>query len=180
MNEAMTGISQSSLEIGKVIKVIEEIAFQTNLLALNAAVEAARAGEQGKGFAVVADEVRSLAMRATGAAKETTALIEGAAACSREGVEVAEEVGTALGVIHSDVEKVTDIVSGISKASGEQAQGVDHVNTAVSHIDRITQQNAAGAEQSASAAEELSVQSQTVRGMVDELVVVVEGRAASA
>ncbi len=180
LNEAMTGISHSSLQIGKVIKVIQEIAFQTNLLALNAAVEAARAGEHGKGFAVVADEVRNLAMRAADAATETTALIDSAAACSREGVEVAEEVGKALGKIGDDVAKVTEIVNAISKASDEQAQGVDHVNTAVSQMDKVTQQNAAGAEESASAAEELSGQAKTVKAMVDRLVAVVEGKSDSA
>ena len=125
---------------------------------------------------MVADEVRNLAMRAAEAARETTGLIEDAASRSREGVAVADEVGRALAGIMGDVSKVTDLIDGVSQTSSEQARGVEQVNMAVSQLDRLTQQNAAGAEESASAAEQLAAQATAVRGMVDELVQIAGGK----
>ncbi len=175
LNQAMQGISDASQQISKILKVIEEIAFQTNLLALNAAVEAARAGEHGKGFAVVAEEVRNLAQRAGGAAKEISDLIANSTQRSQEGVKIAENVGTSLGGILTNVKNVSDLVNGIAKGSQEQAQGVEQINIAVSQMDKVTQQNAAGAEEAASASEELAAQAQTLKAMVTELLALVQG-----
>jgi methyl-accepting chemotaxis protein len=167
-DNTMKAINESSDQISKIIKVIEEIAFQTNLLALNAAVEAARAGEHGKGFAVVADEVRNLAQRAAQAARETTGLIENSVNKSKEGME-------AVGAIVDGVNKVTSLLAGIATASQQQAQGVEQVNVAVSQMDKVTQQNASASEESASAAEELSSQAEATKALVEELVRMVRG-----
>jgi methyl-accepting chemotaxis protein len=175
LTASMQEISKASEETSKIIKTIDEIAFQTNLLALNAAVEAARAGEAGAGFAVVAEEVRNLAMRAADAAKNTAALIEGTVKKIKAGSQTVAETSEAFSAVSGQNATMSELVAEIAAASGEQSQGITQVSTAVSEIDKVTQQNAANAEESASAAEEMSAQAEQMKAMVNELVVMVEG-----
>ncbi|TCR65023.1 methyl-accepting chemotaxis protein [Bosea sp. BK604] len=154
--EAMARIESASKKISDIIRVIDDIAFQTNLLALNAAVEAARAGDAGKGFAVVASEVRTLAQRSGEAAKDISALISSSNAEVNEGVTLVRQAGAALTEILQASQKVAATIADISTASGEQANGIDEMSQAVAHLDEMTQQNAALAEQSAASAASLS------------------------
>ena len=170
MKTAMGEIKASSDDIAKIIKTIDEIAFQTNILALNAAVEAARAGEAGAGFAVVADEVRSLAQRATNAAKETAGKIEGAITKTGQGVQISNKVAASLEEIATRARQVDELVVEIATASTEQNQGIVQVSQAITQMDQVTQSNAANAEESASAAEELNAQAHAMEDVVRELL----------
>ncbi len=162
----MDEITASSRKISDIIGVIDEIAFQTNILALNAAVEAARAGEQGRGFAVVAAEVRNLAQRSANAAKEIKALISDSGAKVETGSKLVASAGQTMEEIVVSVKRVTDIMAEISAASREQSNGIDQVNTAVSQMDKITQQNAALVEEAAAAAKSMEEQTEELSNIV--------------
>jgi methyl-accepting chemotaxis protein len=166
MTRAMEQIRRSAEGTSQIIKDISEIAFQTNLLALNAAVEAARAGEAGRGFAVVADEVRSLALRAKEAAVKTEALIQESVRHAGEGEATAWGASEKLTAIVSQAQKVSEIVAEMAASAREQAAGIEQVSRAVGDMDRVTQQNAASSEESSSAAEELSSQAEQLSALV--------------
>jgi len=170
MSAAMSAIQTSSDDIAKIIKTIDQIAFQTSILALNAAVEAARAGEAGSGFAVVANEVRSLAQRSAHAAKETTARIQDAIARTMEGVEISSKVGETLSDILTHARQVNELAKEVVGGSREQSQGIQLVNQAVVDMDGVIQTNAATAEASAAAVEELNAQAAAMEGSVSELL----------
>ena len=178
MTEAIERIKDSADQTARIIKTIDEIAFQTNLLALNAAVEAARAGDAGKGFAVVAEEVRNLAKRSAEAAKDTADLIVESQTNASGGVTVTHEVTGVLEEIVDGIGKVNGLLGLVSQASEEQSRGVSEINTAVGQLDSVTQNNAASAEESASAGEELSAQAREMNEMVQSLGRIINGGAA--
>jgi methyl-accepting chemotaxis protein len=164
--EAMNEINRSSKKISDIIITIDEIAFQTNLLALNAAVEAARAGEQGRGFAVVAAEVRNLAQRSAGAAKEIKGLIQDSVRKVETGSDLVNQSGLTLNEIVTSVKRVTDIVAEIASASREQSTGIEQINKAVTHMDTITQRNAAQTEELSGTSQALSTQAEQLLEVV--------------
>ena len=197
-NQQMVEIVKVIQEIGNKTKVINDIVFQTKLLSFNASVEAARAGEHGKGFAVVAEEVGNLARMSGNAAKEISEMLDGSiqkvegivsdtktkveALVSKgktkveAGVEVARHCGDILNEIVTNVSSVSTMSVEISGASQEQAQGIGEINKAMNQLDQVTQQNAAASGQTASSAESLSTQAETLKGAVQELIRTISGR----
>jgi methyl-accepting chemotaxis protein len=164
--ETMASINESSRKIVDIIGVIDGIAFQTNILALNAAVEAARAGEQGRGFAVVATEVRNLAQRSAAAAKEIKVLIDDSVTKVAVGGKLVDDAGATMADIVQSITRVTDIMSEIASASTEQTMGIEQVNSAISQMDEVTQQNAALVEEASAAASAMQEQAAVLSDVV--------------
>jgi len=175
MTGSMRSISESSGKISKIIRTIDEIAFQTNILALNAAVEAARAGEAGMGFAVVADEVRNLAHRSADAARETAALIEESVSRSEDGNRKVSTVTGAVRSITENSAQVKVLIDEVNCGAQEQASGMKQIAQSILQMQRVTEANAAAAQQSASAGCELSTQSDEMKRSARELVVLIGG-----
>ncbi len=172
---AMGEIAAQSDRISRIIKTIDEIAFQTNILALNAAVEAARAGEAGLGFAVVADEVRNLAQRCAQAAKDTSTLIEESIAKSAGGRVKVDQVAASIRGLTDAVSQVKTLVDEVQAGSQEQARGIEHIGQAMVSMEQTTQKTAANAETGAAAAEELNAQADHLKGIVNRLILMVNG-----
>ncbi|MFH1034447.1 MAG: cache domain-containing protein [Pseudomonadota bacterium] len=180
LDQSMADIRQASEQTGKIVKTIDDIAFQTNLLALNAAVEAARAGEAGAGFAVVAEEVRNLAGRAAGAAKNTAGLIQETIAKVGDGSRLVQHAHQAFNEVAASALQVGELVGEIASASSEQAQGIQQITRAANDMDQATQHNAASAQESAATSAQLSAEAESLNGLVRELAGLVAGRVADA
>lgn len=175
MNRSIQEIMNSAEETAKIIKVIDEIAFQTNLLALNAAVEAARAGEAGAGFAVVAEEVRTLALRSAEAAKSTSDLIQSSVQASKSGHENASRVAELFSQIRSSVSESAEMIGGIKSALDQQNEGIGHIGDSITYIEQSIQANAATSQEAAAAAQELTAYSHKLAESSHSLKSIVDG-----
>ncbi len=172
---AMRSVNDSAEKVHKIVKSIEEIAQQTNILSLNASVEAARAGEHGKGFAVVAEEVRGLAQRSSQAAKETAELIEDNAKHASSGMAVADSAGAALREMMENTQKVAGFLTEIQSTSQEQSKAIKEIGTMMDKLEAVTQDNNANAKQTADASQDMARQASGLKGVVTQLVAIVEG-----
>ncbi len=177
LTDSMEEIIRTSKETSGLIKVIDEIAFQTNLLALNASIEAARAGEAGGGFAIVANEVRNLAMRSGQAARNTSDRIEESLKKIQTGGEIASETRKIFSEVTGYADSIGKLITEIAGTSDEQAVRIEQLSNAVAETDRVTQNNAANAEETASASEEVTTQVKKIKILVNELTVLIGKRA---
>jgi len=172
---SMKDITAASKETSKIVKTIDEIAFQTNLLSLNAAVEAARAGNTGAGFAVVAGEVRNLALRSAEAARNTSALIEGNVKKIAEGEKIASGTIGVFKSVAQGSEDIRNLIAEMTSASDSQAEGIRQVNKAITEMDHVTQSNAESAEEAATFSRHLNERATQMKELVDRLNSMVGG-----
>lgn len=175
LTQEMSQIEADSGQMGQIIKIIDEIAFQTNLLALNAAVEAARAGEAGAGFAVVAEEVRNLALRSTEAAKNTQQLLESTVERVAQAARSIKNINNGFEGIIESATAMGEKTALITRSSREQTRGIEQVGLATSKIDKITQDVAARSQESAATSEDLSARAAEMKIFVDDLLIIIEG-----
>lgn len=175
LSESMAQITEVSRQTQRIVKTIDEIAFQTNLLALNAAVEAARAGSAGAGFAVVANEVRSLAQRAAEAARDTSSLIEGSVSKISKAAEVASQTESEFQEVEVAARQVTVLIKEIAQASSEQRNGISEIAKAMHELSGVVQQNAAVAEESAATAQEMESQASSLQQFARDLALMIRG-----
>lgn len=175
LEQSMSEMIQVSDEATKIIKNIDEISFQTNLLALNAAIEAARAGEAGAGFAVVSEEVRNLALRASKAAKNTATLVEEIVKKINEGSSFVEKNTECFSRVSHSSDKIAGIMAEIASATDEQSQGIEQINKAVAEMDQLTQQNAANSEETAAASHEMFQHAEKLNGHIIGLNRLIQG-----
>lgn len=180
ISKAMGEINESGRKSSKVVRTVEEIAFQTNLLALNAAVEAARAGEAGVGFAVVAEEVRNLAIRSAGAAKNTHDILAGSMERINQGSELVDKAIDSFALMVAISDQMVSIIDEIAQASQQQAQSVQNIHQSIALMDKVTQENAAGAGENQSLSQILSRQAALLDEALNEMKAVLNDSSSSA